>query len=293
MSGFSAEWLALRETHDVAARSTQAVTTLRTCWNDSRTRRILDLATGTGANLRYLAPRLGGDQQWLLVDHDATLLAAVARHISNWAAAGGRVFSADGAACVIEGTGFSARVKCLRLDLSAEPLNLPLEGVDLVTASALLDLVSHDWLGRLSACCREAGSAMLFALTYDGRVQWRPPDGDDGLLRTLLNRHQETDKGFGPALGPKAAATAAALFTSLDYRIFRAAADWQIGGGDRAIQSVLINDWSTAARETAPSDVSRIDAWRRRRLGLVERGVSRLTVGHTDLLALPGGACRS
>ena len=65
MSGFSAEWLALREPLDARSRSAELVARLRADAPDG-TRRIVDLATGTGANLRYLAPRLGGDQDWLV-----------------------------------------------------------------------------------------------------------------------------------------------------------------------------------------------------------------------------------
>lgn len=289
MSTFSAEWLALRESFDVTARSDRLATSLRAAWADLPTRRILDLATGTGANLRYLAPRLGGDQQWLLVDRDLSLLAALPQGIARWAMAEGYGFATDDENFAVRGTGFSARIRCLQLDLAADFHRLPLAGVDLVTASALLDLVSGDWLGRLADACRGAGSAALFALTYDGRVQWVPPDGDDGLLRALLNRHQHTDKGFGPALGPRAAATARSLFTALGFRTEEETTDWRFGTGDQTIQSRLIDDWSTAAMETAPSDAPRIADWRQRRLRHVARAASCLTVGHADLLALPRG----
>ena len=116
-----------------------------------------------------------------------------------------------------------------------------------MTASALLDLVSEDWLGRLADACRKAGSAALFALTYDGHVEWTPPDRDDALLRMLVNRHQETDKGFGPALGPRAAGTAVALFTALGYRARQATSAWRIDTGGLEIQSRLIEDWSAVS----------------------------------------------
>ena len=44
-------------------------------------------------------------------------------------------------------------------------------GRDLVTASALLDLVSEHWLHALAGRCRDAATAVLFALTYNGDMQ--------------------------------------------------------------------------------------------------------------------------
>ncbi|MDJ0891981.1 MAG: class I SAM-dependent methyltransferase, partial [Gammaproteobacteria bacterium] len=76
MSGFSGEWLALREPVDDRSRSGTLVTRLSARAPEGRLR-VLDLGAGTGANLRYLAPRLGGEQEWLLVDHDSSLLGLV------------------------------------------------------------------------------------------------------------------------------------------------------------------------------------------------------------------------
>ncbi|MGD8498218.1 MAG: class I SAM-dependent methyltransferase, partial [Chromatiales bacterium] len=60
MSGFSPDWLALREPLDARARSAALVDRLR-AQAPRGPRRILDLGSGTGSNLRYLAPRLGGE----------------------------------------------------------------------------------------------------------------------------------------------------------------------------------------------------------------------------------------
>ena len=94
-------------------------------------------------------------------------------------------------------------------------------GRDLVTASALLDLVSEYWLGALAAMCREKQSVVLFALSYDGRITCSPTEPADEAIRSLVNRHQRTDKGFGPALGPGAAGQASDLFEALGYRVLR------------------------------------------------------------------------
>ena len=85
-------------------------------------------------------------------------------------------------------------------------------GQNLVTASALLDLVSESWLAGLVRRCADNACGAYFALTYDGEVQWMTEsaagwriddDPDDGLVRDAVNRHQRSDKGFGPALGPR------------------------------------------------------------------------------------------
>src|SRR5690606_32040666 len=98
--------------------------------------RVLDLACGTGSTLRYLSPWLGGAQTWTLVDNDPWLLSALEQ------------LSAVG---LPAGSAHPLRLAPMLLDLATDLERLPLAGVDLVTASALLDLVSADWLGRLVA----------------------------------------------------------------------------------------------------------------------------------------------
>ena len=74
MSGFSASWLALREGIDAASRDASLVERLSRVLS-ARALRALDLGGGTGANVRYLAPRLTGI--WTVVDHDRDLLSRV------------------------------------------------------------------------------------------------------------------------------------------------------------------------------------------------------------------------
>ena len=85
MTGFTADWLALREPADRRARNRELVRDLTAWRRDLRELAVVDLGAGTGAALRYLAPRLGGEQTWLLLDHDAALLGLVEARTSDWA----------------------------------------------------------------------------------------------------------------------------------------------------------------------------------------------------------------
>lgn len=277
MAAFSAEWLRLREPADHAARSAAlARDVLRALPRGPIG--ILDLACGTGSNLRYLRGQIlsfniwGQDRlntrsdpykppEWLLVDHDPALLALVAP---------------------------DPHVTTVERDLRDLDDDL-FVGRALVTASALLDLVSESWLRQLVSMCRAHDSAALFALTYDGRLVFEPAEPDDGLIRDLVNRHQRTDKGFGPALGPAAVATAADLFRASGYEVRVASSDWILRRSSvpDLLQDQLIDGWAEASTEIAVERGAIIEAWRRRRRGHVSSGQSVLTVGHQDLAALP------
>src|SRR5262249_22804681 len=153
MGAFSAEWLALREPADQAARSLRLTRIIVDRLGGAGCIRALDLGTGTGANVRYLSAHLPPEQAWLLVDENADVLAAAARG-HRWAA---------------------VRRGNLARDMGSSDRDLFARRT-LVTASALLDLVSESWLRALAARAGESLATVLFALTYDGSIRCDPPE---------------------------------------------------------------------------------------------------------------------
>ena len=288
MSEFSEHWLALRAGADRRARADALLAPLCAGW--AAPRRILDLGAGSGANLRYLAPRLGPHQHWLCVDRDSALLAALPRRTAAWASAAGAVCSPRPGGLHVAAAGWSCTIAVRRLDLTAAIGALRLPEAGLVTASALLDLVSAEWLEALLARCRDARCRLLFALTYDGCAALAPAHPDDDAIIAWVNRHQRGDKGFGPALGPAAAGAAARAARALGYRVQAAASDWEIGSDEPELLAALLDGWCEAARALAPGAAERLAAWRRARGGELAAGRLRVTVGHRDLIAVPGAA---
>ena len=279
-------WLQLREPVDAAARSDGLTRTIVHALADRETVQVLDLATGTGSNLRYLAPRLQGRQHWLVIDRDSALLALLPELMSSWGT--GRRYHVEtisGSECVIRNEQLECRVVSRSLDLNSLDEEM-FAGRHLVTASALLDLVSEQWLSALAARCREVGAAALFAVTYNGWSSCSPAEPEDEMMRELLNRHQKTDKGLGgSAAGPDAAACAARCFADTGYRVWTEPSDWILGSPEQKLQRRLIDGWARVATELSSDNASGIARWRARRIGHVDAGRSRIVVGHFDVAA--------
>lgn len=261
------EWLALRQAADVAARSTTLTELIADRVAAVRPLRILDLGTGTGANIRYLAPKLGGEQQWLAVDKDPALLAEAAREGDSLAS--------------------GVQIETRTIDLGAVDAPEIFDGRHLVTASALLDLVSERWIRWVASQCLRVGALALFPIVYSGRNECDPPDPTDSVVFDLFNRHQVTDKGLaGAAAGPYATEVARRAFNDLGFDVRTEPSDWQIDRPEGELQRRLIEGWASAAAEIAPSQHETIEAWKQRRLGHVDAGRSRIVVGHFDLVAV-------
>jgi len=265
MTSFSPEWLALREPYDVRARNPEVLDAVATFLGPRSSVRVVDLGCGTGSNLRSLSPHLPVRQNWKLVDHDLDLLTrAKATPLAE-----------------------AVDVTAIALDLNRE-LEAALDGeVDLVATSALLDLVSDAWLNRLVAALAARSIPFYAVLSYDGRTGFTPPDLSDTAIVAGMNAHQRTDKGFGPALGPAAAAFTITRFEALGYSVVHGASDWVMGPHDRNIQAEILAGYARASEDMAALPLVDITAWLERRRAAVEAGCSSLQVGHVDFFAMP------
>ena len=271
MSSFSADWLALREPADHRARSAQLASTIADVLPSADDLAVLDLGAGTGSNFRYLSRHLVRHrrQHWLLVDHDAALLARTERELAS----GDRLY----------------KIATKTFDLASienGDMTSLFIGRGLVTASALCDLVSDEWLRAITDLCAANRAAVLFALSYDGRIECTPAHPDDAWIRDLVNEHQRRDKGMGGvALGPQAAAAIEKSFTHTGYTVQRDRSDWILGVESVALQCAVVDGWVHAATEMAPSHAARIDEWRRARVAHVIAQASTIRVGHEDIAA--------
>lgn len=275
MSGFSPDWLAARESWDHLARSPEILARLEH-WlaerrGGSEPTGIVDLGCGTGSTWRYLTANLSADfsatARWTLVDGDQRLL--------DIAAASGPEFG----------------ITSLALDLRETDIDALLRGNDLVTTSALLDLVSEAWLDRLWRAVESCRVGLLAGLTYDGRLAFTPAHPLDAVVRDLVNRHQRGDKGFGPALGPDASSALARRGFGAGWHVRTRRSDWILTAQrDGPGLAMLIDGWVGAATEMAPGMAATLNAWRAERLA-----ATRLTVvvGHRDQLVLPPSPAQS
>jgi SAM-dependent methyltransferase len=262
---FEAAWLTQRRAADRQARSTELAEALAH-WAAPRDGcRLLDLGAGSGANAAFLASFLPRPHHWCLVDHDAALLGLAADELA-----------------VQPGVTAATRVADL-----ATVADWALEGQDVVTASALLDLVSAAWLEAVIAGAARERAALLFALSYNGEVSWSPRLPGDDDAREAFNAHQRRDKGLGAALGPNAPAVAAATARRYGYRVQRRATPWVLGASAAELQAALLAGRYQSALEQQPEDAAALAEWAAARQTRIDTGDSTVRVGHDDILALP------
>jgi hypothetical protein len=268
----STGWLDLREPADAAARSGELVDRLLRHVPEGGSWTIHDLACGTGAMGRWLAPRLPGQQRWVLHDRDADLLEVAAASLPRPAA--------DGSPVAVE-TNLSDVTRLEAADLF---------GASLVAASALLDLLTEDELLGLCGLCAAAGCPALLTLSVTGRVRLAPRDPLDARVGAAFDAHQQRTTWSGRLLGPAAAAVAARELRRLGTNVVVRPSPWSLGPGHAELAAEWFSGWLGAACEQDAELAAEAGAYGRTRLAQARAGELAVTVGHADLLVLPGGS---
>jgi hypothetical protein len=258
----SADWLELRAAADAAARSAE-LAEAAAALVAAGPLVVHDLGSGTGAMLRWLAPRLPLPQTWVLHDADAGLL----RRATH--------------------PGHPVTVRT-----SVEPLDAlrpaDLAGASLVTASALLDVLTVEEAGAVVDAVTAVGAPALLSLSVTGVVELQPADRLDSRLQAAFNDHQRRTLHGRRLLGPDAVDVVEARFRDAGWWIRRAETPWRLGPADGRLPAAWLDGWLAAATEQVPALADDAVAYRRRRLDQLAAGALRATVQHRDLLAWPG-----
>jgi SAM-dependent methyltransferase len=276
MSGFSAQWLDLREPVDHRSRNVELGHRLARHFEGWRPITVVDLGCGTGSNLRATAPLLGPDQYWTLVDYDQALLDAASERLSAWADGADKQESR----LILFKGAKRLTVEFRRADIAGDLDTALGPSANLVTASAFFDLVSAEFIARFAAAVAKRRCAFFTVLTYDGDQRWSPEHDADAAMAEAFHAHQASDKGFGAAAGPNAPDVLGEAFTSAGYSVEEADSAWRLGEGDAALITDLARGFADAVRETGQVDAQLINEW-----AAITR--SAAVVGHTDTLALP------
>ncbi len=290
MSGFDADWLAQREPFDLAARShplEQSFARALTSVRSNQPLRLADLGGGTAANFRALAPRLAGDQQWLLLDHDAQLLSDAPRRIAQWATDQGWQAAVHDHRCEVLAGSARWTLATRQIDLAASLESIEAVQFDGIVTTAFLDLVSLTWLERFARWLVESRRPLLATLTVDGVRRWQPEIEGDALIDAAFRRHQGGDKGFGESVGPGAADALAQCFRALACPVWTEQSNWQIGPREAAMLGRMADEAVQVALEVSPAERLQIEAWRARRGAQIGQHEASLVIGHLDLLAVP------
>lgn len=263
-----ADWLALREPEDARARS-RGLALAAADLVGPGTIEIQDLGSGTGSMMRWLAPLLPGPQRWVLHDWNADL---VGRAVNGPLPADrtGRAVEVD-----------TRTTELARLDAAQ------LAGADLVTASALLDVLTGAEVAAVVDACLAVGCPVLLSLSVTGEVRLDPPDPFDDVIGAAFNAHQERTVDGRRLVGRSGAALAHERFRAIGWNVRTETTRWRLGADEPRLLGEWFDGWWGAALEQRPELAAEVAGFRAARAAQARRGALSAVIAHTDLLAWP------
>ena len=215
---------------------------------------------------RWLAPQLPGPQHWVLHDRDPHLLDEAAVDL---------VAAADGAPVTVE-------TRCGDITaLTSEDF----AGAALVTASALLDLLTAAEVERIATACVGAGCPALLTLSVTGQVELTPSDPLDRTIQDAFNDHQRREVAGRHLIGPDAVAATVAAFSGLGVTTVVRPSPWRLGPTDTELLAEWFTGWVDAAVEQRPELTGPVQEYTHRRRSEISGGRLRVVLHHLDLLA--------
>ena len=226
---------------------------------------IIDLGAGTGANQRWLAPRLPFVQRWIHLDHDPAI---------------SRSLPLPDDTMIIDGS----------VERRSSG-SWPIAASDrLVTCSALLDVLTTAEIDAVCSAVIDNHVPALFSLTVTGALSIGPAGPVRRAarsMRSMIISGAPAGPVRMPPLGPSMPCAQA------DLRYAPEETPWRLtASSDWAFVEQLLQERLDAAVAQNPSLASAATGWFELRRSQFVLGILRIEVGHRDVLALPGGLDR-
>jgi hypothetical protein len=222
---------------------------------------IVDLGAGTGANQRWLAPRLEFVQRWIHLDHDPAI---------------SRSLPLPDDTMIIDGSVEQALGRLLA-NRNSDPR--------LITCSALLDVLTTDQIDAVCRAVIENQVPALFSLTATGALNISPANRYDELLLDAFNDHQ---RRAGRA-GPDATTLAVNALCAGGFTVRTQETPWRLtASSDWAFVERFLQERLDAAVAQTPGLAAAATDWFELRRSQFVLRMLRIEVGHRDVLALPG-----
>ena len=272
MEKFSSEWLALREQEDLLARNSTILECVIEHLKGEKRLNILDIGCGTGATMRALLPKFEQPQHWTLLDVDHELLVH-ARCLNE---------------PLVSDSNYTLDTKFADLTAGFEFLN---SEYSLVTATALLDLVSEAWIKEFAKALKHNNLSFYCRITPNNSIEFDPKEDLDEKVISTFNTHRYSDKGFGMSLGGHAADFTIEQLQSFGFDVRSSLETWGNRHHNKSFRKIfnskLVEGISQAVNNTKLFDASELKQWTDSRLSAIQNGECEIRFEVIDFLATP------
>ena len=281
----------VREQLENLSRASSLTRQFTHMWRNYSMLNLLDLGCATGANFRYLAPRLDCHQNWTLMDRDDSAFEDLIEETEHWAGSHNwtmknredRSFT-----LVADDQQWHVNMYVIALDEEVEKINLG--GFHALCSSNFLEKTSAEWYRKLAQRCADAQLPQLLGVNYTSHLKLSPSDPDDALVMEGFHRHIKQDYGLGEAMGDETSYYILRELTNLRFTVQESEYVWYLNSTRQpALINLMIERLSKSAQAVyGEEEEKRIQAWASRRHYAIAAKKVKMEIGYSDILAKPG-----
>ena len=155
-----------------------------------------------------------------------------------------------------------------------------------ISYSAAIDLMSKRSIDNSFKLIKN-NNVLFFSLCFDGKVKWTPSHPYDKYVLSFFNNHQQSDKGFGMALGYKSINYIKKKANKLGLEIKIRNSPWIVKNesqDDTVFMKRYLLDIKKSLFHMDGIDKKMLRQWYADKSKNIECNKVKLTVGHKDML---------
>lgn len=283
---FDPNWLQERYRFDEEARNKQLEWT---CVNQFAFRdhlQIVDLGSGTGANLRYYLEQFPQNQSWYCVEEDIALKVPFWEHARQMAIDLDYAIEQEGELMKLTKPGHEVLIHFVHGNLLKVDELVDLLRTDLVLANAVFDLFSKEQFATLVQVLSHHSLSMLFTLNYVG-MDFSPSTEADDHYIGQYNAHMQREQAFGRGMGPASSREMEAVLKEALAQVEVGESLWQIGNQEQVMMGFLLGFFEGALSDWWDDEAEKIalEKWLLEKKQQVAEEALAAEVYHLDILA--------
>jgi len=285
---FDVSWLNDRYPFDAAAREKKLEKEVLSFLEGKEEIHLVDAGAGTGANFLYFTERLPANQKWYLIEQNSHLKNATLKRLSDYATYHKYPFERKKNQVVIHSGTRIVEIQIINGSLTDLDQLIPLQGIDLLLANAVFDLLTSRQFDRFFRQTIEFQIPLYTTLNYEKMV-FLPDDPFDEIFIRIYNEHMEREQSFGEAMGIKAPTIILEKYAKKNWQCQSAESIWNVGAEDIKMHYYLLDFMENALAEMNmnPDLVFNFEKWLQRKKDLIITRQQDLEIIHRDIFVQP------
>ena len=283
------QWLAHRYACDAEARHPEIEHKFLAFFEQHQTAlKVVDVGSGTGANVRYYFDHIPHAQEWTLIEQNGSLRDECRRSLAAFAKEQGYDWQERDDTFRLADAQKTATIRLVPGRIEHIEQLADLSQTDVVTANAVFDLLSYEHFDTLVGTLARHNVCLLATLNYY-ETSFLPFSEEDYRFTRWYHLHMKRPQPTGIAMGPDCSEEMLDVLAEHHMMIEQEGSQWHLKQHATTMHHYLLHFIEHAVAELSLSTDEQhdFDAWLSHKKTLCRQRKLEIIVDHSDIFAYP------